>query len=99
MRNLLNAQWHIAWHTDAGNVWYGPRNRFFDEDEIDLLEEGRFSFDTFYEQIAVSSGLGLRLDWEFLVARFDFTFRAHDLERGWFNDKNMYFSFGIGHSF
>jgi outer membrane protein insertion porin family len=99
MRNLLNAQWHIAWHTDAGNVWYGPRNRFLDEDEVDLLEEGRFSFDTFYEQIAVSSGLGLRLDWEFLVARFDFTFRAHDLERGWFNDRNMYFSFGIGHSF
>jgi outer membrane protein insertion porin family len=99
MRNLLNAQWHIAWHTDAGNVWYGPRSNFLDDDGQDFLAEGRFSFDTFYEQIAVSTGLGLRLDWEFLVARFDFTFRAHDLQVGWFNDPNLYISFGIGHSF
>lgn len=99
MRNVLNAQWHIAWHTDAGNVWYGPKNEFLDEDSVDILEEGRFSFDNFYNQIAVSTGLGLRLDWEFIIARFDFTFRAHDLERGWFNNRAMYFSFGIGHSF
>jgi outer membrane protein insertion porin family len=100
MRNVLNAQWYIAWHTDAGNVWYGPRNEFFDEENVDILEEGRFSFDTFYKQIAVSSGLGLRLDWEFIVARFDFTLRAHDPQQGWFNDdRRVYFSFGIGHSF
>ncbi len=56
-------------------------------------------FIEFYNQIAVGSGLGLRLDWEFLVARFDFTFRAHDLQQGWFKNKTAYFSFGIGHSF
>jgi outer membrane protein assembly factor BamA len=97
--NVLSAQWQIAWHTDAGNVWYGPGNRFLDEDNVDILEEGRFSFDTFYEQIPVSTGLGLRFDWEFLVARIDFTFRAKDLQKGWFKDRTPYFSFGIGHSF
>jgi outer membrane protein insertion porin family len=99
MRDVFNAQWYLAWHTDAGNVWYGPRNRFLDDEDQDILEEGRFSFDTFYKQIPVSTGIGIRLDWEFFVARFDVTFRARDLERGWFNDGSRYFSFGIGHSF
>ena len=99
INSFLNAQWHIAWHTDAGNVWYGPKNEFLDEDNVDILEEGRFSFDNFYNQIPVSSGIGVRLDWEFIIARFDITYRINDLERGWFNNGNRYFSFGIGHSF
>ncbi len=99
MENVLSADWYLAWHTDAGNVWYGPENTFIDDEEIDLLRDGRFRFSDFYKQIAVGSGLGLRLDWEFIVARFDFTFRAHDLEEGWFNNRQAYFSFGIGHSF
>ncbi|MGM0458848.1 MAG: BamA/TamA family outer membrane protein [Bacteroidota bacterium] len=99
MRNVFSADWHVAWHTDAGNVWYGPKNSLVDSDGNELLDEGRFYFDDFYNQIAVGTGLGLRLDWEFLVARIDFTFRAHDLEKGWFNNKRAYFSFGIGHSF
>jgi outer membrane protein insertion porin family len=24
--NFFNADWYLAWYTDAGNVWYGPRN-------------------------------------------------------------------------
>ncbi|MEX2456925.1 MAG: hypothetical protein WD381_06395, partial [Balneolaceae bacterium] len=61
--------------------------------------EGRFYFNEFYNQIAVGSGIGLRFDFEFLVIRFDTTYRIHDLERGWFNNSNPRFSFGIGHSF
>jgi outer membrane protein insertion porin family len=99
MKNVLSADWYLAWHTDAGNVWYGPGNTFIDDQETDLLREGRFRIDEFYNQIAVGSGIGLRLDWEFLVARFDFTYRIHDLELGWFENRQMYFSFGIGHSF
>lgn len=99
MRDVFSADWHVAWHTDAGNVWYGPKNSLTDSEGNDLLDEGRFYIDDFYNQIAVGSGLGLRLDWEFLIARFDFTFRVNDLERGWFNNKTAYFSFGIGHSF
>ncbi|WP_245683920.1 BamA/TamA family outer membrane protein [Rhodohalobacter halophilus] len=99
MKNVLSADWYLAWHTDAGNVWYGPGNTFIDEQDTDLLRDGRFRLNEFYNQVAVGSGLGIRLDWEFIVARFDFTFRAHDLEQGWFNNRQMYFSFGIGHSF
>jgi outer membrane protein assembly factor BamA len=99
IRDLLSADWIAAWYVDAGNIWYGPRNDFIDEENQDQLERGRFKFNDFYNQIAVGSGLGLRLDWDFLVVRFDFTFRAHDLEQGWFGDDKVYFSFGIGHSF
>ena len=96
IRDVIGANWHAAWYVDAGNIWYGPKNDAADDEE---LEDGRFKFNDFYNQIAVGTGLGLRLDWEYIVARFDFTFRAHDLEAGWFNNKKLYFSFGIGHSF
>ncbi len=106
IRDLLSANWIAAWYIDAGNVWYGPRNDFRNEDNQDQLERGRFKFNDFYNQIAVGTGLGLRLDWEYLIVRFDFTTRAHDLENGWFNFQDgrfikdhVYFSFGIGHSF
>ena len=55
--------------------------------------------DEFYKQIAVGSGLGIRLDWEYVVVRFDFAFRVHDLQLGWFENWHPNFSFGIGHSF
>lgn len=110
LRDLIGANWHAAWFVDAGNIWYGPRNNFnavtMSNDDTNTeaslqeeLERGRFKFDTFYKQIAVGSGLGLRLDWEYVVVRFDFAFRAHDLQAGWFNNRKLYFSFGIGHSF
>ncbi len=96
LRNVFSANWHLAWYVDAGNIWYGPLN---DAPDQNNLEKGQFKFDEFYKQIAVGTGIGLRLDWEYIVARFDFTFRAHDLDVGWFNNKKLYFSFGIGHSF
>lgn len=99
LQNVLGANWLVAWHTDAGNVWYGPQNTFRSEENVELLNDGRFFLDSFYKQIAVGSGLGLRFDWEYIVARFDLTFRIHDLEEGWFENKTAYFSFGIGHSF
>ncbi len=97
--NILNADWYLAFYGDAGNVWYGPGNDFTDEEEKDLLEGGKFFFDRFYHQIAVGTGFGIRLDWDYIVARFDFTFRAHEPGIGWFDNRRVYFSFGIGHSF
>ena len=99
IQRFLNGEWQLAWHTDAGNIWYGPKTSLLDDDGNELLEDGRFYSDRFYEQIAVGSGFGIRIDWEFIVARFDITYRVHDLQRGWFNDSTRYFSFGIGHSF
>ncbi|MEL7834734.1 BamA/TamA family outer membrane protein [Fodinibius sp. Rm-B-1B1-1] len=109
--NFLSSDWIAALFTDAGNIWYGPRTELptsapeNNEQTISagereqLVELGRFRFDEFYKQIAVSSGLGLRLDWDYVVIRFDFAFRIHDLQNGWFNNNSPYFTFGIGHSF
>lgn len=99
LQDFLGGDWYGALYADAGNIWYGPRNDFRDENNQDRLEDGRFHFDTFYKQIAVGSGPGIRIDWEYVIVRFDFTFRLHDLQAGWFNNKQLYFSFGIGHSF
>lgn len=99
LQNVFNADWYGAWYVDSGNVWYGPRNKFIDTQNDDRLEDGRFKFNEFYNQIAVGSGFGLRLDWQYIVLRFDFTYRVHDLDVGWFNNRQLYFSFGIGHSF
>ena len=108
IKDFLSANWIGAWFTDAGNIWYGPRTEFPSSGGSGMqsqsqrerqLELGKFQFDEFYKQIAVSSGIGLRLDWEYVVARFDFAFRIHDLQDGWFKDGTPYFTFGIGHSF
>lgn len=99
IQRFLNGEWQLAWHTDAGNIWYGPKTSLLDDEGNELLDDGRFYMDRFYEQIAVGSGFGVRIDWDFLVARFDLTYRVHDLQQGWFNDSTRYFSFGIGHSF
>ncbi len=88
--NFLSTNWGIAGFTDFGNIWYGTRSPF---------DEGKLRFDEFYKQIAVGSGFGLRLDWDFLVFRIDIAYRVHDLQRGWFNNSNPYWHFGIGHSF
>lgn len=89
----------LAWFVDSGNIWYSPQRELKGADNQNILDKGVFSFDAIPKQMAVSSGLGLRFDWEFVVARVDFSLRAHDPLAGWFNSKKMYFSFGIGHSF
>lgn len=55
---------------DAGNVWTIR----------DYAEQpgGTFGFNSFYRQIAVSYGLGLRLDFGFLVLRFDGGLKAYN---------------------
>ena len=48
---------------DAGNIW-----------TLDVEENrpgGEFRFDRFYKQIAIGTGVGIRFDIEFLIARLD----------------------------
>lgn len=116
LSNFLASNWIFALFADAGNVWYGPGNDILNNGYPDnlggmtdlkkTLEKGQFHFDTFYEQIAVGSGVGLRLDFTYLIVRFDFAIRVHDPQQNWFPDFEkadedgwLYFSFGIGHSF
>lgn len=77
LRELLAADWILAVFADAGNVWFGPRNPGFMELGT-AAPTGRFAIRRFYREVGVGVGLGLRLNWEYLVARFDVAVRAHD---------------------
>ncbi|MBS4013190.1 MAG: BamA/TamA family outer membrane protein [Bacteroidetes bacterium] len=48
---------------DAGNVWFVRANEDF--------EGGEFLLNKFYKDIAISGGLGVRLDFDFFVIRVD----------------------------
>lgn len=55
---------------DAGNIW--TIKDYPDQ------EEGQFKFNQFFKQIAWGYGLGLRLDFDFFLIRFDFGWKAFD---------------------
>jgi outer membrane protein assembly factor BamA len=60
---------HLFWKfkgaafIDAGNIWNIKK--------YEGQEEGTFYFNKFYKQLAVAYGLGLRLDLDYLILRFD----------------------------
>jgi hypothetical protein len=55
---------------DAGNIWT-IRN-------YSGQEGGKFHINTFYKQIALGYGVGLRLDYNFFLVRFDCGWKAYD---------------------
>ncbi len=62
--------------TDFGNVW-GLQERK-DANGDYLRPEAQFQLNTFYKQIAVGSGLGVRFDFTFLILRLDLATRVYD---------------------
>ena len=90
---------------DAGNVW------ILDNPDI---PEGEFSFSNFYNQIAVGTGFGFRIDFENLVFRLDLAFPIRDIDENgnfdwvlndvdffnptWRSD-NLIYNLGIGYPF
>jgi len=68
LRNHLFWKFHSAIFVDAGNIW--TIKKYADQ------PDGEFRFDKFYKQIAASYGLGLRLDLDYFVVRFDFAMKA-----------------------
>ena len=64
---------HLVWKLelaaflDVGNIW-----TLADEGQ----PGGQFRFDKFYEQIAVAYGLGLRLNFDYFILRFDMGMKA-----------------------
>jgi outer membrane protein insertion porin family len=91
LRGIMKAEWISAFFIDVGNNWYGSRNPGQDA--------GRFRIDSFYRELGVGAGLGIRLAWEYLILRFDLAFRVHDPVRGFFKDDKPAFHFGIGQAF
>ncbi len=83
---------------DVGNVW------LFNDDPD--RPDGTFQFDTFISELAVSSGVGLRWDFDFVVARLDlaYTLRTPYLPKGerWNKDINIWkptYNIAIGYPF
>ena len=100
-RTKLFWKFELAAYVDAGNVW--TRNV---TDETGRA--GNFDFSRFYKEIAVSYGLGLRLDFDFFLLRLDTGFKAYDPQkrgsRRWaitrpnFSD-NFALHFAVGYPF
>lgn len=74
-RTKMFWKFELAAYVDAGNIWTMR--------PIKGREEGNFDFSRFYKEIAVSYGLGLRLDFDFFLIRFDTGMKAYNpMERG-----------------
>ena len=59
-----------ALFVDAGNIWLLNENEDF--------PGGKFEFNDFFKELSVSSGLGLRLDFDFFIIRLDGGLPIHD---------------------
>lgn len=73
-----------ALFVDAGNIW------LLNADST--RPNADFDIDRFYKEIAIGAGAGLRLNFGFLLVRFDFGFKIYDpalpeKERWVFNDR------------
>lgn len=105
-RRNLAGYFDLALFIDAGNSWVIG---------VDNSRPGAdFRFDRFYKEIAWGSGIGLRMDFDFLVIRLDLATKAVDpsmpLGERWVLDnisfKNLFgikgqtvLNFGIGYPF
>ena len=85
---------------DVGNIWA--------INEHDNRENAKFEFDTFYKQIAVGTGFGIRLDINFFIIRFDIGIKLKDPSapenQRWIPitpilKENYTINFGIGYPF
>jgi outer membrane protein assembly factor BamA len=82
---------------DAGNIWLREKSEDF--------PDGNFKLDSFYKQIAMDMGFGLRFDFSFFIFRLDAAVPFHNPATGeWFSQDDFQFSnsilnFGIGYPF
>jgi len=87
-----------AFFMDAGNIWDITGSEFVDDD-------ARFKNLSSLKNIAVGSGFGTRLDFNFLILRFDIGFKTYEpyLEGNkWFrnyNFSNAVYNIGINYPF
>ncbi|NOR87271.1 MAG: BamA/TamA family outer membrane protein [Bacteroidales bacterium] len=98
-----NIMWRIngALFADIGNIWNIYQNPSF--------PDGEFKFDTFYQQMGLGIGYGLRFDFSFFIIRFDLAFKLRDpsinSNNKWvYSQGDSYYkkpilNFGIGYPF
>ena len=69
-RHKLNDTWSLALFLDTGNIW---------ATRSDALEESKFKFNKFYEQMALGTGFGIRFSLGYgIVFRGDMGYRLYD---------------------
>ena len=86
---------------DAGNVWTLRNN------DKEAFDSSMFQWKTFGDSIAANWGTGLRLDFGFLLLRFDMGMKVHDPAREtkwvnpgqWLKRDNFALHFGVGYPF
>jgi outer membrane protein insertion porin family len=73
---------------DAGNVWLFKEGAttpgaINGDPEEDLVSQpgAKFEFNRFYQELAVGTGFGVRLDFGFAILRFDIATKVHDPAR------------------
>lgn len=101
IRNLFAADWILTPFVDGGNVWFGPRNPGL-ELEGRGENDGRFRPHRLFGELGIGAGVGIRLSWEYFIARLDFAYRVHDpASDSFFIDRwdKPRVHFGIGHTF
>lgn len=69
-RSRLFWKFELACFIDAGNIWTLH--------QYDYQPFGNFDLERFYKEIAVSWGLGLRLDFDYFLVRFDMGLKAYN---------------------
>ena len=87
-----------AFFTDIGNIW---------SYNADNYPDGQFKWDTFYKQLAVDAGFGLRFDFSYFIFRLDAGIPirdpAYSNEERWRFDylrfDQFVINFGIGYPF
>ncbi|MCM0041257.1 MAG: BamA/TamA family outer membrane protein [Algoriphagus sp.] len=105
-RKKLFSYFDMAVFLDAGNSWMIGRD--------EARPGADFRYDRFYKEIAIGTGVGLRMDFDFLVIRLDLATKALDPARlegeRWVLDNIRFtrpfgekgqtvFNFGIGYPF
>jgi len=114
VRNALAADWVGAAFLDVGNVWFGPRNESLSQGNGTTSgpeapaptngDNGRFRGLGALTQVGVGSGVGFRIEWPYLIVRFDLAYRLNDpapANDDVFGDQfgGPLLHFGIGQSF
>lgn len=99
----FNMFWKIAGAVfiDAGNIWT------LKDDGTESGQESMLRASTFGQSIAANWGVGLRLDFSFLILRLDLGLKVHDPAREvkwvgpdqWFKRDGYALHFGVGYPF
>ncbi|HXB92050.1 MAG TPA: BamA/TamA family outer membrane protein [Puia sp.] len=103
---LFGVKLTSALYMDCGNIW----NRHIIDSPATAKEASMgsdFKFDRFYNELAFDAGTGLRIEFPWLLIRFDYAYKIRDPQRmdhadTWFYDLSLFkgqFQLGVGYAF